>query len=524
MRRCRQHAVHLTAAIACVVVLCAAGAASGATVTYTTPGLTKVTLPAGVTRVHIVAVGGRGGGVQGGYGAVASADLALAVPEGSANQLRITVGGNGGVGVGGINGGGVPPRALSLAGGGGGWSEVTSCIGWTDGTCTVFERKVVAAGGGGGGAGGIPGTGGEGGSAGATGGEGSSSTTVTGAGGGGTGRRPAPASGGSGGFTSDLGCENGDPGEAPTLGPGTSTGGTGGSSGSLDGRGDGGGGGGGGSRGSGGGGGGGVWCTDDTGMSGGGGGGGNSTVLPPDGQLAIDTSGVPSVTLTYEPASPPVITPPPVVPPVVGITPPASDIVPPGATFTMPVVTIATPTDGAVYAQGSTVRARYTCDATSPTAPITSCTAPVSAGKAIDTATLGLHTFAVSATDAIGMTGGATIQYRVTDQTRPGLRGLHIAPSAIDETDARAFATVRFRLSEAAQVLAGVSPAASSDARATRARARVISGEAGANSFRLRPRIGRRVLAAGAYRLTLVAIDTAGNRSRAVQRRFTVVE
>jgi len=169
MRRFRQEAVHLTSTIACLVVLCSAGAASATTVTYRTPGLTRVTLPAGVTSVHIVAVGGRGGGVQGGYGAVASADLALAVPEGSANQLRITVGGNGSIGVGGVNGGGAAPRALSLAGGGGGWSEVSSCVGWTDGTCTVFERQVVAAGGGGAGAAGIPGTGGAGGSAGARG-------------------------------------------------------------------------------------------------------------------------------------------------------------------------------------------------------------------------------------------------------------------------------------------------------------------------------------------------------------------
>lgn len=517
MRRCRQHAVHLTSAIACVVVLCAAGVASGATVTYTTPGLTKVTLPAGVTSVHIVAVGGRGGGVQGGYGAVASTDLALAVPEGSANELRVLVAGNGGIGVAGVNGGGATPRALSLAGGGGGWSQVSACIDWTSGMCTVFERKVVAAGGGGAGAAGIPGAGGAGGSAGVTGGAGSSTSAHTGAGGGGTGRRGATASGGTSGSTSDLNCENGDAGEAPTLGIAAGAGGTGGMSGSLDGHGDGGGGGGGGSQGSGGGGGGGVWCADDTGMSGGGGGGGNSTILPPGGQLAIDTSGIPSVTLTYEPAPPPVVTPPVVV------TPPAGGIAPPSATFTMPAVTIATPADGAVYAQGSTVRARYTCDAASPTVLITSCTGAVSEGNAIDTAALGLHRFAVTATDATGMTGGATVQYRVTDQTRPGLRRLHITPSAIDATDARAFATVRFKLSEVAQVLAGVSPAAGSDARTSRARGRVISGRADANSFRLRRRIGRRVLPAGAYRLTLVAIDAAGNRSRPVQGRFTIV-
>jgi hypothetical protein len=146
----------------------------------------------------------------------------------------------------------------------------------------------------------------------------------------------------------------------------------------------------------------------------------------------------------------------------------------------------------------------YTCDAVSSTVPITSCTGPVSEGNAIDTAALGLHRFAVTATDVTGMTGGATVQYRVTDQTRPRLRRLHITPSAIDATEARAFATVRFKLSKVAQVLAGVSPAAGSDARTSRVRGRVISCRAGANSFRLRRRIGRRVLPGGAYRLTLV--------------------
>jgi hypothetical protein len=514
MRRCREHAVHLTGVVACVVVLCAAEAASGTTVTYTTPGLTKVTLPAGVTSVHIVAVGGRGGGVNGGYGAVVSADLALAVPDGSANELRVLVAGNGGIGVAGVNGGGAAPRGLSLAGGGGGWSEVSACVGWTSGICTVFERKVVAAGGGGAGAAGIPGTGGAGGSAGARGEDGSSSASATGAGGGGTGRRSAPASGGSGGVTSDLGCENGGPGDPPTLGGGVGAGGKGGMSASLDGYGDGGGGGGGGSQGSGGGGGGGVWCADDTGMSGGGGGGGNNTVLPPGGQIAVDTSGTPSVTLTYEPAPPPVVTPP------VSAAPPVGGLVSPGATST-PAVTILSPTDGAVYAQGSIIRARYTCDAT-PGVSIASCSAPVSNGNAIDTATLGLHTFAVTATDAAGMIGGATVQYRVADQTRPRLRGLRISPNSIDATDARAFATVRFRLSEAAHVLATVSLAAS-DARASQARERVISGSAGANSFRLRRRFGRRLLPSGVYRLMLIAVDRAGNRSRSMHARFTIV-
>jgi hypothetical protein len=469
---------------ACATALAAPAAASAETTTYTTPGLTTVTFPAGVTSVHVVAVGARGGGLQGGYGAVVSADFDLATPSGLANQLRVFVGGNGAIGVAGANGGGGTPIP-SLAAGGGGWSGASPCIEMLNGRCTVFLRALVAGGGAGAGADGLPGTGGAGGSAGARGGSGSATALLAAAGGGSVG------SGGSGGISSDPDCEDGEPGEDPTTGLNTA-GGAGGVSGSLDGHGDGGGGGGGSPsrfRGSGGGGGAGAWCIDDTGASGGGGGGGNS-VVPAGGQLGIDTTGLPSVTLTYAQEH--------------------------------PTVTIATPADGAVYARGSAVTASYACGAASPAIPITSCDAPVAAGNAIDTAKLGLHTFAVSATDAIGMTSGATVQYRVTDQTPPALRRVRIIPSAIDATNARAFATVHFRLSEAARVSVSIKPSRRG-ARASRARGLVIVGRAGANSFRLRARLGRRALSPGAYRLTLVAIDAAGNRSRPARGRFTVV-
>ena len=483
----RQHLARLTGATACAAVLFAAGTASAETATYTTPGMTTVTLPVGVARVHVVAVGGRGGGLQGGYGAAVVADLDLATKSGLTNQLRVFVAGNGGIGVAGANGGG-ETQLLSLAGGGGGWSGVSPCRALLNGNCGLFVRELAAGGGGGAGADGLPGTGGAGGSAGAAGAPGSTAALLAAAGGGGGGGSTA-GSGGSEGVSSDPDCVDGDPGETPSTGIGA-VGGAGGFSDSSDGHGDGGGGGGGGSR-PGGGGGGGAWCVDDTGASGGGGGGGNS-IVPTGGQLAIDTTGLPSVTLTYEQEH--------------------------------PTVTITTPTDGAVYAQGKAVTANYACGAALPIAPITSCSAPVLAGEAIDTAKLGLHTFSVSATDALGMTAEATVHYRVTDQTRPALRRLRINPSAIDATARRAFARVRFRLSEAAKVRVSVRSVGRGGARTSRARGRVISGRAGTNSFRLRPRIGKRVLAAGAYRLTLVAIDRAGNRSRAVQRRFTVIK
>ncbi|HZV75934.1 MAG TPA: hypothetical protein VFF79_19665 [Conexibacter sp.] len=467
---------------ACTTALAASAAASADTVTYTTPGLTTVTLPAGVTSVHVVAVGGRGGGVQGGHAAVVTADLSLATPTGPANAIRVFVGGNGAIGAAGANGGGGTPTP-SLAAGGGGWSGASPCTQMLDGRCSLFVRELVAGGGGGAGADGLPGTGGAGGSAGATGGSGSTTPLLAAADGGSIG------SGGSGGVSGDPNCGDGGPGGDPTTGLNT-TGGTGGVTGSLDGHGDGGGGGGGSPSGSGGGGGAGAWCTGNTGASGAGGGGGAS-VVPAGGQLALDTTGVPSVTLTYTPEQ--------------------------------PTVTIATPADGNVYAQGSAVSASYACAASSPAFPIASCDGPVAAGDAIDTATLGLHTFAVSATDAIGMTAGMTVQYRVTDQTAPRVSGLRIAPRSIDATRRAAHATVRFKLSERASVRVTIVPVRRAKGRRARAVTETVAGHAGSNSFRLQPRVGRRTLAAGTYRLTLVATDPFGNRSRAVGQRFTIV-
>lgn len=469
---------------ACATALAASAVACADSVTYTTPGLTTVTLPAGVTSVHAVAVGARGGGLHGGYGAVVTADFDLNTPSGLATQIRVFVGGNGAVGVAGANGGGATPIP-SLAAGGGGWSGVSPCSVTSNGRCSLFVREMVAAGGGGAGADGLPGTGGQGGSAGVTGGSGSTKALLAAAAGGSVG------SGGDGGVSSDPDCVDGDFGEDPTTGLGTA-GGAGGVSASLDGHGDGGGGGGGSPNGSGGGGGAGAWCRDNTGASGAGGGGGNSLV-PSGGQLGADTSGVPSVTLTY--------------------------------TQEHPTVTIGTPVAGAVYAQDSTVTASFACNAGSPAVPIASCDAPVAAGAALDTHALGLHNFAVTATDALGMTARTAVRYRVTDQTAPTLRRLQIAPSTIVASGRRAFATVHFRLDEPAQVHVAVGPARRhGHARSSRARELVIRGRAGANSFRLRAHIGRRALKAGAYRLTLVAVDAAGNRARPVTGRFSVVD
>ena len=71
---------------------------------------------------------------------------------------------------------------------------------------------------------------------------------------------------------------------------------------------------------------------------------------------------------------------------------------------------IATPADGAVYAQGSAVAGELRLQRSVAGSPDRIMHCPVPAGNAIDTAKLGLHAFTVRASDAAGMTAGATVQ------------------------------------------------------------------------------------------------------------------
>ena len=82
-----------------------------------------------------------------------------------------------------------------------------------------------------------------------------------------------------------------------------------------------------------------------------------------------------------------------------------------------PAVTVTTPAAGAEYPQGSTVLADYTCsDAGS---GIASCEGTVENGSPIDTATLGSHSFKVTARDRAGNEVSSTVVYTVVDRTPP---------------------------------------------------------------------------------------------------------
>jgi hypothetical protein len=229
-------------------------------------------VPAGVTRVTVAASGAAGGtgGRGGGLGGRVTAELAVTPGQ----TLFVEVGGGAWGGGGG--------RLDSMAGLGGGASDVRTCA--VAAACDTLGSRLIVAGGGGGGGGNYltspaAGVGGRGGFL----AEGGADGVTLGGGGGGPGTAHAAGAGGVAG---------GAGGTAGTVG----TPGTGGTGGSGE---RGGGGGGGGWFGGGGGGG------ANSGYGGGGGGGGSSYVTPTALSSFVQPGGavVGAVTIAYEPAA-----------------------------------------------------------------------------------------------------------------------------------------------------------------------------------------------------------------------------
>ncbi|WP_392752781.1 Ig-like domain-containing protein [Streptomyces sp. LN590] len=303
LRRGARRAVVATASLAlpaAVLVLPTAGTAAAATapqqttVTFTTPGETAFTVPAGVTSLSITATGaaGQNGSIPvslGGAGATVSGTVT--VPAG-ATTLYVNV--NTGGGSGGTFGGGVG------AGAGGGASDVRTCSASAPG-CVLTgvpgtdPRLIVAGGGGGGGESSdvMYGPGGAGGAAGDIGQPGGTRDQGGAGGGGGT-----ATTGGAGGDACPF---------AGSVGGGGGGGGTGGTGGGGAGN-FGGGGGGAGWFGGGGGGGCSLVGNDGTNVYGGTGGGGGGSNRLPAGGTSGPAIGPASVSITYTPLLEPVTT------------------------------------------------------------------------------------------------------------------------------------------------------------------------------------------------------------------------
>jgi FG-GAP repeat len=85
-----------------------------------------------------------------------------------------------------------------------------------------------------------------------------------------------------------------------------------------------------------------------------------------------------------------------------------------GASFVFAplAINVSSPTNGANYTQGQAVTANYQCSAP-PGAALDKCVGTVPDGTAIDTSTLGIHEFAVEATDSEGGDAATVVLYKV---------------------------------------------------------------------------------------------------------------
>jgi glycine rich protein len=256
-------------------------AAQADTATYVFTGTEQAFIvPAGVTTVHVVAVGAQGGtGFANPFGGAFGAESSADVPVTPGQLLYVEVGGMGGspstatAGAAGFNGGGAGGTGGtggSGGGGGGGASDVRTVARFAVGT--LNSRLVIAAGGGGSGGGSLGQNAGGGGLTGGPGGSGGSGSSGSG------------GTGGGGATTGLGGSPNGQPGLGGPGGnaTGTATGGGGGGGAGLFG------------------GGGGIGGTGN-GSAGGSGGGGSSGVAASISNFSIGPAdiGTPSVTFTW---------------------------------------------------------------------------------------------------------------------------------------------------------------------------------------------------------------------------------
>jgi hypothetical protein len=210
-----------------------------------------------------------------------------------------------------------------------------------------------------------------------------------------------------------------------------------------------------------------------------------------------------------------------------------------------PSASIATPTNGALYTQGQLVAASYSCSDAAGGPGIAACSGQVANGAAIDTGSLGLHSFTVTATSRDGQAGSATVSYTVIAPPgggrtpAPSLSNLEVRPQRF-----RASTTGSAILTAAdggAKITYGDSAAAKTTFRVYRKASATCARHgkrksctrwvyvggfthqdvAGTNRLRFTGRVDHRALKPGSYRLRGTA-TMSGEQSRTVTARFKI--
>ena len=98
-------------------------------------------------------------------------------------------------------------------------------------------------------------------------------------------------------------------------------------------------------------------------------------------------------------------------------------------------ITIAAPIEGQQFKQGAAQTVTYSCTDTD--SGVESCAGPVASGGALDTSTIGVHEFKVTAIDKAGNVTTKTVTYMVNSADFPGHVGRHGAGHAVADASAR---------------------------------------------------------------------------------------
>lgn len=136
-----------------------------------------------------------------------------------------------------------------------------------------------------------------------------------------------------------------------------------------------------------------------------------------------------------------------------------------GSASAAPVVSVLSPVDGAHYALGSGASVRFACTTSILEAPLRECVAQAPNGAPVDTSTPGLHAFAATGTDILGVKSTTVVHYLVD---------LAPLPAPAPRLGARSVAQIAG---------AGVTPALSRDGRVARYAAYVAPDATGHQSI-----------------------------------------